>query len=129
MPTGRHLVIGLDSSTTATKAIAWHADGTMAGHGRSPIALASPVHERYEQDPEDWWRSACLALRELLQQVDPRGVAAIAISNQRETFAPLTRDGRPVRPAIVWLDQRCEAEVAWLAGRVGGETLHRITGK
>ena len=81
------------------------------------------------QDPEDWWRSGCEALRELLQWVDPDAVAAIAISNQRETFAPLAEDGRSVRPAIVWLDQRCGEEVAWLTGRIGGERFHRLTGK
>ena len=97
------------------------------GAARSPCS--SPAPDRYEQDPEDWWRSACEALRELLQGVDPDAVAAIAISNQRETFAPLTRDGRPVRPAIVWLDQRCEEEVAWLTDRIGSERIDRITGK
>ena len=125
----REIVIGLDSSTTATKAIAWRPDGSLAGEGRSPIPLSSPAPDRYEQDPEDWWRSACDALRELLQSVDPQAVAAIAISNQRETFAPLAQDGRSVRPAIVWLDRRCGEEVAWLTGRVGGERFHRITGK
>ena len=129
MPTGKDIVIGLDSSTTATKAIAWKPDGAVAGHGRSPVSLFSPACNWYEQDPEDWWRSACGALRELLQQVDPNAVAGISISNQRETFAPLAQDGRSVRPAIVWLDQRCEEEVAWLTDRVGSERLHRITGK
>ena len=125
----KNLVVGLDSSTTATKAIAWRRDGTIAGHGRSPIPLLSPGHNRYEQDPEDWWRSACGALQGLFQKVAPSDVAAIAIANQRETFVPLGQDGHPVRPAIVWLDQRCEEEVAWLAGRVGSERIHQITGK
>jgi sugar (pentulose or hexulose) kinase len=129
MHTDRDIVIGLDSSTTATKAIAWKPDGAMAGQGRSPVSLLSPAHNRYEQDPEDWWRSACSALRELFQQVDPGAVAALSISNQRETFVPLAQDGQPVRPAIVWLDQRCAEEVAWLTDRVGSERIHRITGK
>ncbi len=129
MHADRDIVIGLDSSTTATKAIAWKPDGAMAGQGRSPVSLLSPAHNWYEQDPEDWWRSACSALRELFQQVDPNLVAALSISNQRETFVPLGQDGRPVRPAIVWLDQRCEEEVAWLTDRVGSERIHRITGK
>jgi xylulokinase len=124
-----NVVIGLDSSTTATKAIAWRRDGTIAGQGRSSIPLLSPANNRYEQDPEDWWRSACAALQELVQQVEPAAVAAISISNQRETFVPLGQDGAPVRPAIVWLDQRCEAEVAWLTERVGAERIHEITGK
>ena len=127
--TGKDVVIGLDCSTTATKAIAWRQDGTIAGQGRSPVALLSPANNWYEQNPEDWWHSACAALRELFQQVQPAAVATISISNQRETFVPLGRDGAPVRPAIVWLDQRCEEEVAWLTGRVGGEKIHQITGK
>jgi len=127
--TVKDIVIGLDSSTTATKAIAWKPDGTIAGQGRSPIPLLSPAHNWYEQNPEDWWRSACEALRELFQQVDAAAVAAISISNQRETFVPLAPNGEPVRPAIIWLDQRCEDEVAWLTGRVGSERIHRITGK
>lgn len=129
MSAGKDIVVGLDSSTTATKAIAWTADGAIAGQGRSPIPLASPRHNWYEQDPEDWWRSACEALRELCTQVDPAAIVAIAISNQRETFVPLARDGQPVRPAIVWLDQRCEDEIAWLTERVGRERIHQITGK
>jgi xylulokinase len=125
----RDIVIGLDSSTTATKAIAWRRDGSIAGQGRSSIPLLSPANNRYEQNPEDWWHSACAALQELFQQVEPTAVAAIAISNQRETFVPLASDGAPVRPAIVWLDQRCAAEVAWLTERVGSERIHEITGK
>ncbi len=125
----KQFVIGLDSSTTATKAIAWRHDGTMAGVGRASIPLVSLGNSRYEQNPEDWWHSTCVALKELLKLVNPAAVAAIAISNQRETFVPLDADGEAVRPAIVWLDQRCGGEVAWLADKIGREKIHRITGK
>lgn len=123
------VVVGLDSSTTATKAIAWRRDGSVAGLGRSPIPLASPGSNLYEQDPEDWWSAASAAMGELLQQVAPERIAALAIANQRETFVALDGKGSPVRPAIVWLDQRCGEEVGWLAGKVGSERIHRITGK
>jgi sugar (pentulose or hexulose) kinase len=129
MGPAKDVVIGIDSSTTATKAIAWNRDGSVAGVGRSPIALSSPGNNRYEQDPADWWAAAAGALRELLGQVAPERVAALAISNQRETFVPLDSKGGPVRPAIVWLDQRCGEEVPWLTGKVGADTIHRITGK
>jgi len=129
MGNDRDVVIGMDTSTTATKAVAWKRDGTLAGIGRSPIPLASPASNRYEQDPEDWWRSACEALGSLFEEVAPARVAALAISNQRETFVPLTSQGVPARPAIVWLDQRCDQEVEWLASRVGAERIHRISGK
>ena len=64
----KDLVIGLDSSTSATKAIAWTRDGLAVAEGRSPIPLARPAANWYEQNPEDWWGSACIALRGLLER-------------------------------------------------------------
>lgn len=125
----RDLVIGLDSSTTSTKAIAWDRQGAAAALGRCAIPMANPEPGRYEQDPRDWWRAAVAALRQVVEQAGPESIAALAISNQRETFVPLDARGEAVRPAIVWLDQRCREEVAWLAERVGAERIHRITGK
>ena len=123
------LVIGLDSSTSATKAIAWTREGAPVAEGRSPILLSSPAPDWYEQDAEDWWQSACSALRGLFERVSPARVAALAISAQRETFVALAQDGTPVRPAILWLDQRCRGEVEWLSRRVGARRMHEISGK
>ena len=123
------LVIGLDASTTATKAIAWDRQGRAMAEGRSPIPMDSPLPDRYEQDPEDWWASASSALHALCQQLDPARIAALAISNQRETFVALDADGTALRPGIVWLDERCRPEVAGFAARVGEQTIHRISGK
>jgi xylulokinase len=125
----RDLVIGLDSSTSATKAIAWTLQGLPLAEGRSPIPLTSPAADWYEQNPDDWWNSACAALRDLLERVSPARIAAIGISNQRETFVPLAADGRPVRPAIIWMDRRCHDEVTWLSEQVGSRRIHEISGK
>ena len=125
----KDLVVGIDSSTTATKAVAWTKDGAMVAEGRAAIPLANPAENHYEQDPLDWWKSTVGALRQLTQQVPAGRIAAIAISNQRETFVPLAKDGQAVRPAIIWLDQRCDQEVPWLTGKVGADRIHRITGK
>ena len=73
--------------------------------------------------------SACTALTAVTGQIDPARVAGLAISNQRETVAFLTEDGGAARPAIVWLDERALEELPLLAGEVGGERLHAITGK
>jgi len=51
---GKTLVVGLDSSTTWARAVAWTATGEAVAAGRSPIPLAHPTLDRYEQDPEDW---------------------------------------------------------------------------
>ncbi|MEM1343413.1 MAG: FGGY family carbohydrate kinase [Pseudomonadota bacterium] len=123
------LVVGLDSSTQSTKAIAWSREGEALAEGRAPIPLSTPQPGWAEHDPEDWWQAACSALKALTEQIDPARVAGLAISNQRETVAFVDADLRPTRPAIVWLDERAMAEVARLSEALGADEVHRITGK
>ena len=125
----REIFVGLDASTTSVKAAAWDACGRALGEGRHDISLSQPASDRYEQDPEDWWRASAAALREMCGQVDPNRVAALAVSNQRETVGFFARDGTVVHPAIVWLDERCAESVASFADEIGAETIHDITGK
>ena len=105
------LVIGLDSSTQSTKAIAWSNTGELIAEGRADIPMAMPQKGYYEQNPEDWWSSACKALRALCTQIDTSLVDGLAISNQRETIGFFDEDLNAVYPAIVWLDNRSISEV------------------
>ncbi|MEZ5932064.1 MAG: FGGY-family carbohydrate kinase [Alphaproteobacteria bacterium] len=125
----RDLVIGIDSSTTATKAIAWSADGVPVAEGRCPIALTNPAPLVYEQDARDWWRSLCSALRDLGQQVDLGRTAAVSIANQRETWVAVDADGEPVRPGVVWVDERGRPDCDLLEQAIGRDRLLAITGK
>jgi xylulokinase len=86
------LVIGIDSSTTATKAIAFDRSGRAVAEGRASHPLLTPKPGWFEQNAEDWWTSAREALRQATAAIDARRVAAIAVSNQRETFAPRGHD-------------------------------------
>lgn len=129
MAAERDLVVGIDSSTQSTKAIAWTRDGRAEAEGRAPVPLSNPKLYHFEQDPEDWWRSTVKALQDLLTQIPAERVAALAISNQRETVAFLDEDGQPLRPAIVWLDERARQEVDDLSAALGVDTIHRITGR
>ena len=122
-------VIGLDSSTQSTKAIAWDRAGRALGEGRARIPMASPAPGHCEQDPEDWWRSALAALAHLGAAVDLAGARGLAISNQRETVGFLDADGRSVRPAMLWIDERAAEEAARFSAAFGADALHRISGK
>ncbi len=125
----RDLVIGIDSSTTATKAIAWDRTGAPVAEGRAAIPLAQPHPRHFEQDPEDWWRSTFLALRELTTKVEPARIAGVAISNQRETFGLFGARGEAIRPAIVWLDERAMDQMRRFGASFGAEKIHAISGK
>ena len=123
------LVIGIDSSTTATKAIAWDRGGKAVAEGRASVAMAVPQAGWFEQDADEWWNAAVQALKELAGKIDMGSVAAIAISNQRETFAQFDKEGRALGPGTTWLDSRATAEVAELSKSIGGDRIHQISGK
>src|SRR4029450_4311690 len=123
------LVIGNDSSTSATKAIAWDRNGRAIAEGRAPIAMSNPEPGFFEQDPNDWWRSTAQALKEVSAKVDPARIAAVGISNQRETFGLFAEDGTALRPGMVWLDDRARAQQKSFGERFGAERVHAISGK
>ena len=122
----RDLVIGVDCSTTAR-------EGRGVGPGRAG-RRAGPRHLRASarrgrggasRTPRTGGTATREAIRRAAQSTDARRIAAIAITHQRETFACVTEDGRPLRPAMLWLDTRATAEVA----EFGTPEVHRITGK
>lgn len=123
------LVIGVDSSTSATKAIAWTGDGLAVAEGRAPVPLRNPRPGIFEQDASDWWASTAAALRSVAGQVDAGRVAALAVSNQRETFGLFRADGNPVRPGTVWLDERARPQQRSFGRTFGAARLHAISGK
>ncbi len=123
------LVIGIDSSTTAAKAIAFDRSGLIVAEGRAPVPLSNPLPLHFEQDPDDWWQSTCAVLRQIASAIEPERIAALAISNQRETFGLFRADGTAIRPGTVWLDERSKPQVKSLGERLGGAEIHRISGK
>lgn len=125
----RDLVIGIDSSTSATKAIAWDRSGNAVAEGRKAIGLANPQPGYFEQNPDEWWDSTAVALRGVTDQVGAGRIAAVAISNQRETFSAFSEDGAAIRPGMTWLDERARPQVVRFGQSFGAERVHAISGK
>ncbi len=123
------IVVGIDSSTQSTKAIAWTRSGVLVAEGRSPIALHNPRSYWFEQRCKDWWDSCCQALKVLMAQIDPGAIVGVSISNQRETIGFLDHKGEEVRPAMLWLDERSRSQVAALASEIGADVIHNISGR
>jgi sugar (pentulose or hexulose) kinase len=123
------LVVGLDCSTTGTKAIAFNRRGKVIAHAQETIHFFSPKPHYYEQNPNDWWISTQKVLRTITRQIGSEKISALAISHQRETFVPLSKDGNCLRPAIIWLDERCKDEVESFSNKIGKSKIHRLTGK
>lgn len=123
---GEPLVIAVDCSTTAAKALVIDASGTVMGTGAQALATSSPGPHRFEQDAPDWWTATDTAVRVALSGgVDRSRVVAVCVTHQRESFVCLDAAGEPLRPAMLWMDGRAEAQVR----REGTERVEQLSGK
>ena len=124
------LLLGVDVGTSAVKAALVDVLGNLQAVGRAEYPVFHLRPAWVEQDPEDWWRATCLAVRKVLGEV-PRAaerVLGVAVSSQAPTLLALDRAGQPLRRAMIWMDRRAEAEASRLAELVGATEIHRITG-
>ena len=126
---GDQLVLGIDASTTAVKAIVWDALGCEHARGTAPIALANPEPLAWEQDAESWWIATARAVSVAVGQVDISSLAGVCITHQRETVVVTDRAGSPIAPALVWMDERCGAEVEDVRRTLDADWIHRMSGK
>src|SRR5919202_4132162 len=129
MATQPDLVIGVDCSTTASKVVVWGRQRGVVAEGRATFPLLNPRPSWYEQDAEDWWTATAAALRAAVSPIDPRGLGGLCMTHQRETFVPVDERGRPLRAAILWIDERLRAQVAAMDMRFGNQRVHQLTGK
>jgi xylulokinase len=124
------LVLGIDVSTTATKAVLVDETGAVVGVGMSEYGFSVPHPLWTEQDPGLWWDGAVGAIRSVLgsSRVDGRDVAAIGLTGQMHGAVLLDATGTVLRPAILWNDQRTGAECEAIRQAVGPERLIAVTG-
>ena len=121
------LFIGLDSSTSACKAIAWSLNGEMVSMGRAAHHLSQPHTGWHEQDADEWWLAVCQALKECLKGIQPAAVKGLSLSVQRETFVTIDAQGHPLRPAVLWMDTRAGEQVEVLLEDL--PDFQKLTGK
>ncbi|MBK8021104.1 MAG: FGGY-family carbohydrate kinase [Chloroflexi bacterium] len=126
----RDLLLGIDVGTSAAKAVLISLDGRLQGVGQAEYPLHSPRPDHVEQNPEDWWDAVCIAIRRALDGIPSAAdrVAGVAVSAQAPTLLPLDASGRPLRPALIWMDRRADAEVELLKREFGADRLFEITG-
>jgi xylulokinase len=124
------LVLGLDVSTTATKAVLMDRAGEVRAVGASEYPYETPRPLWSEQDPALWWEATQLAVRRALGEAgaDGNDVVAVGLTGQMHGLVALDAADRVLRPAILWNDQRTGAECERIRDLVGRERLIAVTG-
>ena len=124
------LVLGIDVSTTATKAVLIDESGAVAGAVSAEYPFDTPRPLWSEQDPGLWRDGAIAAIAGVLAAAERSGddVAAVGLTGQMHGLVLLDAADRVLRPAILWNDQRTAAECDAIRAAVGPERLVEITG-
>jgi xylulokinase len=118
--------VGIDVGTSATKGIAIDPDGTVLARAEAEYPLSTPKPGWAEQDPEDWWRATETVLQQLREHTgEPKG---IGLSGQMHGLVALDESNRVLRPAILWNDQRTQAECDEIESTIGLDRLIELTG-
>lgn len=122
--------LGIDLGTSAVKCILVNDNGSVQGSRSMEYPLYQPQPGWAEQDPDDWWNGTASCIRALLNECGINGneVAGIGLSGQMHGSVFLDSELRVVRPALLWCDQRTEAECRWIEQTIGRQELARHTG-
>jgi len=124
----RH-VISIDQGTTGTTVLVLDEALAVRGRGYQEFRQLYPQPGWVEHEPDEIWASVCNALAAALRTIDPASIAAIGITNQRETTVVWDRKtGKAIHPAIVWQDRRTADHCAELAAAGKGPRVRELTG-
>jgi sugar (pentulose or hexulose) kinase len=108
----RDLILAIDYGTQSVRALVFDLQGNLVAKSRVPIESYFSLHPGWaEQHPQYFWENLVLACQQLWEKDTPGAslrerIAGMALTTQRSTLINLDENGKPLRPAIVWLDQR-----------------------
>jgi xylulokinase len=122
------VLLGLDIGTGGSRAVLVDQRGKLtASAAVEHVAFRSPHPGWAEQDPEDWWRAAQGAIRDVIDAAGSPRIDAIGLTGQMHGAVMLDAAGEVLRPSLIWCDQRTDEECDWLHAEIGRERLIELT--
>ncbi len=123
-------ILAHDLGTSGNKATLFSTDGKLIG------SRVEPYDTRYfngtwvEQNADDWWNAVCSSTKELIRRtgISPDEIAAVSFSGQMMGCLCVDRQGRPLRPSIIWADQRAVSQTAQIEEHISQRDFYHIVG-
>ena len=124
------MLLGVDVGTGGTRAVLIDRSGAVvASFAREHAPIRSAHVGWAEQDPEDWWRAAREAIAGAIAESGLTGaeIEAVGLTGQMHGCVMLDAEGKVLRPALIWCDQRTQPQCDWLTETIGFERLIELT--
>lgn len=121
------MLLGIDIGTSSTKVMLLDIENGVAGVESQTYDVSIPEPEYAEQDPDIWWEAVLYCIGRLREghESDFENIVGIGLSGQMHGLVLVDADGNPIRPAILWLDQRSEDECEELKRQLPEEIVRR----
>ncbi len=124
------MLLGIDIGTSSIKGMLMEENGRIVSVESSGYSVEIPQSGWAQQDPEWWWNGLCQVL-ERMRQDQPdilNNIRGIGFSGQMHGLTAVDREGKPVRPAIIWMDQRSTGQLREINEKISfeeqGQVLH-----
>ena len=122
-------LMGIDVGTTGVKVLIIDENGKVCASSVEEYPLSTPHPNWAEQNPEDWWDATIKAIRNVLEKSGGASVEGIGLSGQMHGAVFIDRDGKVLRPCIMWCDQRTAKQCVYITETVGEDRLFELTCK
>jgi xylulokinase len=121
-------ILGIDVGTSGTRAVLVDRTGAIVGSATSEhVPFASPQTGWAEQDPHDWWKAAGSAIQQVLADAKNPNVVCVGLAGQMHGAVLLDESDEVLRPALIWCDQRTQAQCDWLNAKLGEQRIIELT--
>jgi xylulokinase len=123
-------VIGCDVGSQSLKGVLIGAEGEILAEAAAPYELSFPNPGWAEQDPADWLSALGIVVKKLLggSGMEAREVGTLGLATQVDGVVAVGAGREPLRPAVIWMDRRAEAQSAALGRRMPAERVFGLTG-
>ena len=123
-------LLGIDLGTSACKAAVFDREGNVIAASSQEYPVHYPGPGWAEQDPDDWWRGVCAALRKIWDsgKVQPNQIAGIGVDGQSWSAVPVDVDGKCLCPTPIWMDFRAQEICDRLNEKIGADRILDLAG-
>ena len=121
-------ILAHDLGTSGNKATLFDESGLLIASRTAAYPTDYASGNRAEQNPHHWWKAIVDTTQALLELVSPNDIAGVALSGQMMGCLCVDKDGNPLRPHMLYCDQRSQEEEAKLTEKIDPLHFYEITG-